>query len=188
MRAVGTKENIEEFIKVMNAGYDYGTMEFDYDRHMFRVFEAVSDEIDEYDDGVFAVTINGYCAWSVRSCMFDDGYYGRIKERYSDDFRGTTLLLESKKLGLNIEVFSEESGMCFQEHCMIDKGEVVIDECIDYEEHYIGDFDTIEEYNEEYGTNFTEDMIQDEEYIYIGGYGDEYGNFKNIVIENLKGE
>ena len=67
MRVVGSKESIEEFIRVMNAGYDYGTMEFDHDRHMFRVFEALNDEIDEYGDNVFGVTINGYCAWSVRS-------------------------------------------------------------------------------------------------------------------------
>jgi hypothetical protein len=173
MRAVGTKENIEEFIKVMNAGYDYGTMEFDYDRHMFRVFEAVSDEIDEYDDGVFAVTINGYCAWSVRSCMFDDGYYGRIKERYSDDFRGTTLLLESKKLGLNIEVFSEESGMCFQEHYMIIDGELVCDECVDWSEYWVEEYETKEEAEEDLEIAITDEEwneAQSEGYFTRGGF------------------
>lgn len=173
MRAVGTKENIEEFIKVMNAGYDYGTMEFDYDRHMFRVFEAVSDEIDEYDDGVFAVIINGYCAWSVRSCMFDDGYYGRIKERYSDDFRGTTLLLESKKLGLNIEVFSEESGMCFQEHYMIIDGELVCDECVDWGEYWVEEYETKEEAEEDLEIAITDEEwneAQSEGYFARGGF------------------
>lgn len=173
MRAVGTKENIEEFIKVMNAGYDYRTMEFDYDRHMFRVFEAVSDEIDEYDDDIFAVTINGYCAWSVRSCMFDDGYYGRIKERYPDDFRGTTLLLESKKLGLNIEVYSEESGMCFQEHYMIIDGELVRDECVDWSEYWVEEYETKEEAEEDLEIAITDEEwneAQSEGYFARGGF------------------
>ena len=55
-------------------------------------------------------------------------------------------------------------------------GEVVEDECVDYTEHWIGEFDTLEEYNEEYETNLTEDMVDDGgEYIIQGGFGDEYG-------------
>jgi hypothetical protein len=37
MRVVGKqRKNVEEFIKIMNADYNYGTMEFNSDRHMFQ--------------------------------------------------------------------------------------------------------------------------------------------------------
>ena len=96
----GKRENIEEFIKVIQSGYNYDTMEFDYDRHLFRVFEAYYEIIEDLGDGLSQVIINGNCAWSVNSCMFEDGYYGRWKSKYKDDFRGTTLPIESKRLNL----------------------------------------------------------------------------------------
>lgn len=151
------RKNVEEFIRVMNAGYDYGTMEFDYDRHMFRVFEAVNDEIEERADGRFQTIINGYCAWSVSSCMLESGYYGRVKRDYPDNFRGTTLPLESERLGVDIEVFSEESGMCFQEHYVIIDGEIACDECVDWEEVWIDDYKTKEEAEEDLGIKITDE-------------------------------
>lgn len=157
MCVVGAKENIEKFIKVINSGYNYGTMEFDYDRHLFRVFEAVNDEIEERYDGRFQTTINGYCAWSVSSCMLEDGYYRSVKKNYPDNFRGTTLDIESKNLDLDIEVFSEESGMCFQEHYIIKNGEVVCDECVDWEEVWIDDYKTKEEAEEDLDMKITDE-------------------------------
>lgn len=141
----GNKENIEEFIKVMKSDYNYNTMEFGFDRHMFRVFEAECDEVEEYDDGVFQAIINGYCAWSVSSCMLEGGYYKDCKDSFGDDFRGTTLLLESKRLNIDIEVYSEECGMCFQEHYIITNGELECDECVDWSEIWIDDYKTKEE-------------------------------------------
>jgi hypothetical protein len=145
MCVVGKKENIEEFIKVIQADYDYGNMTFNYDRHMFRVFEAYYDEIEERLDNMYQVVINGHCAWSVASCMLEGGYYHNIKQRYPSEFRGTTLLLESKRLNLDIEVYSEESGCCFQEHYVIIKGDFVCDECVDWSEIWVDDYETKEE-------------------------------------------
>ena len=173
MCVVGKKESIEEFIEVMNAGYNYGTMEFDYDRQMFRVFEAVNDEIEEYCDGRFQTIINGYCAWSVRSCMFEDGYYRDIKDRYPDNFRGTTLLLESEKLGIDIEVYSEEGGMCFQEHYVIIEGELVRDETTDWEEIWVEGYETKEGAEEDLGIEITDEEWsegQSEGYFTRGGF------------------
>lgn len=170
MKITGRKEVVNELIEMMKWQGKHT------DNGLGRIYDCWVEDAEEYDETFVSVYANGNCAWSVLTAMRN--YKGRHPSLES----------ETKRLGLLVEVYSSEPGMCFQEHCMIDKGSVVIDECIDYEEHYIGDFDTIEEYNEEYRTNFTEEMIQDEEYIYIGGYGDEYGNFKNIAIENLKGE
>ena len=47
MKVVGDKENVEEFIKIMQSDYDYRKMEFDHEKHMGgRVFEANVDEFE----------------------------------------------------------------------------------------------------------------------------------------------
>jgi len=106
----GKKDNIEEFIKVIEADYDYNTMQFSFDRHFFRVFEADYDEIEKVGRGVYQVIINGYCAWSVASCMFEDGYYRNVRKEHRNtvNFKGTTIPLESKRLQLDIEIYSSE--------------------------------------------------------------------------------
>ena len=157
MCVVGTKENVEEFTKVINADYDYRTMQFSYDRHMFRVFEAECDEIEERDNGIYQTVINGYCAWSVSSCMLEGGYYKDCKERYGSNFRGTTLLIESKRLNIDIEVFSEESGMCFQEHYVIRDGRLICNECVDWNEYWIDDYETKEEAEAELDITITDE-------------------------------
>lgn len=167
------RKNIEEFIEVMNADYNYSTMEFDYNRHMFRVFEAVNDEIEERYDGSFQTIINGYCAWSVASCMLEHGYYRDVKRDYPDNFRGTTLPLESKRLGLDIEVFSEESGMCFQEHYVISGGELEVEETVDWEEVWIDNYETKEEAEEDLEMKITDEEWEiglDEGYFTRGGF------------------
>lgn len=176
MRVKGKKENIEEFIKVMKADYNYNTMEFTADRHMYRIFEAyLETDIEEVDDDVYAVTINGDCAWSVNSCMFDNGfsYYGRNKNDYGDKFRGTTVPIESKRLELDIEIFSEETGCCFMEHYIVRKGDVEVDECVDYYEYYVEDYETKEEAEEDLDIKITDEEWDNREdndyYINRGG-------------------
>jgi hypothetical protein len=168
MKITGRKEDVNELIEMMQWKGRYE------DNGLGRIYDCWAEDAEEFDDTFVSVYVNGNCAWSVLTAMRD--YNGRYPSLES----------ETKRLCLVVEVYSSEPGMCFQEHCIIDKGEVVLDDCLDYEEHYIGDFDTIEEYNEEYGTDFTEDMIEDEEYIYVGGFGDEYGRFKKIWIENFR--
>ena len=165
MKITGRKENAEELIEMMKWQGKYE------DNGLGRIYDCWVSGTEEYNDSFVSVYVNGNCAWSVLTAMRN--YNGRHPSLES----------ETERLGLLVEVYSSEPGMCFQEHCMIDRGEVVFEECIEYEEHWIGEFDSIEEYNKECGTNFTEDMIQDEEYIYIGGYGEQYGNFKKIDIK-----
>jgi hypothetical protein len=170
MCVVGAKENVEEFIRVINADYDYGTMEFSCDRHMFRVFEATCDEIEERGDGKFQTVINGYCAWSVSSCMLEGGYYRDCKERYGENFRGTTLRIESQRLNLDIEVYSEESGMCFQEHYIFNNGNLVCDECRDWCEYWLDDYETKEEAEAELGITITDNEWEEGECFSRGGF------------------
>lgn len=169
MKITGRRENVNELIDMMKWQGKY------QDNGLGRIYDCWVEDAEKFDETFVSVYANGNCAWSVLTAM--RSYNGRHPSLES----------ETERLGLVVELYSSEPGMCFQEHCMIDKGEVVFEECIDYEEHCVEEFDTVQEYNEEYGTNFTEDMVQDG-YVYIGGYGDQYGQFKKIEIENLKGE
>lgn len=171
----GTKENVEEFIKVIEADYNYTDMKFTYKRHFFRVFEADYGEIEQMGDDDYRVTISGDCAWSVATCMLEGGYYRDIKARYPREFRGTTLPKESKRLNLAIEVYSEECGMCFQEHYLFDNGDTIIDECVDYNEYYIGDFNSKADAEDELDIEITdEEWNSGEEYIKRGGFEEWY--------------
>lgn len=178
MCVTGKKNDVEEFIKVAQADYDYGTMEFSYDRHFFRVFEAYYDEIEELGpnvdgDNIYQVIINGECAWSVGCCMFSVGYYDDLKERFPNEFRGTTIPAESKRLNLSIEIFSEECGCCFQEHYTVIDGDIIEDECVDWYEYDLSEYDTKEEAEADLGFEITdEEWDSGEEYISRGGFGD----------------
>jgi hypothetical protein len=136
-----------------------------------RVYEFICDtsEIDGNDDDEIVNIIGfGDCAWSVLCSM--------MKEYRVDC---PSLESETERLGLVVEVYSSEIGMQFQEHILIAKGNLIISDCVDYEEHWIEEFDTLEEYNKEYETDFTEDMIDDNGNICIGGFGAQYGMFED---------
>lgn len=106
-------------------------------RHMFRVFEAYVNRIKDEPNASY---LSGYCAWSVYSCMFGTPhtYYDDfITEKHGNKyigFIGTTLPDESRRLNLKIEVYSEEPGCGFMEHYLIDNGEILIEDCVDYQE------------------------------------------------------
>ena len=169
------KENIEEFLKVMNADYDYYNNTFSYDRHMFRVFEAENTDITQRMDGKFESYISGYCAWSVRSTMLnvDCSYYrSNINENPEKYKRATTLELESKNLGLEIEVYSEEEGCCFQEHFLIKDGEIIENKCVDWQCYYwdTDEYPTIEDFNATMDTNFSVEDFDEDNQVTIGGF------------------
>ena len=170
MYVKGSKENVEDFIKMIKSNYDYGTMEFEHNRHMFRVFSADEGELEALGDNTYGVAIDGDCAWSVATCMLEDGYYARCKNKYGDKFRGTTLVQESKNLNLEIEVFSEESGCCFQEHYVVRYGVLEVDECVDWYEYFIDEYDTKKEAEADLGIKITAQEWKAKEIITRGGF------------------
>ena len=155
-KIVGEENNVNEIISMMKWE---GKFE---ENGLGRIYEIECTDESDNADGTISAYGYGDCAWSVLTAMRN---YGG---------REPSLESETERLGLKIEIYSSEPGCAFQEHVIIDNGKVVEEECVDYEEHWVWEFDTIEEYNKEYGTNFTEDMV-DEGNIYIGGFGDEYG-------------
>lgn len=159
MRITGIEAGVNELIKMMERkeGFEnrgLGTQIVSVDEY----------EREKHNDDLITVHLTGDCGWSV---------LGSMRAEYNP----ISLESESERLKLVIEVFSEETGNEFQEHFLVNKGEVLIDKYVDYSEHLIDEYKTIEEYNQEHGTTFTEDMIDDNR-ICVGGFGDDYGNFQ----------
>jgi len=133
MKIKGSKEAIERVLACLKANYNYGEGKPEH-KHFFRVFGAYeSDEMEKNDDGTYTLFVYGDCAWSVSSCMLDGAfsYYELLKKDYPDIFMGTTLEEQSKDC--EIEVFSEEPGMCFSEHYIFKNGECICDDTQDIE-------------------------------------------------------
>lgn len=115
--------------------------------HLFRVFEANVNETECFclppdENGDIIRDISGYCAWSVYSCMFEGRctYYNDFMRDFGIryiGFFGTTIPKLSRLLNLDIEIFSEETGVCFQEHYRVTNGNIIIND----EVHIIVDFD-----------------------------------------------
>lgn len=160
MRITGKEAAIKELIAMLSWQGEFK------EKGLGRVFSFDAEELEETAvPGIFVVTGYGDCAWSVLTAMCD----------YQE--RSRSLESESRRLELVVEVFSSEPGVGFQEHFLIDKGNVIESECVDYEEHWIESCGSLEKYNQENDTNFTPDMINENGDVCIGGFGDDYGVF-----------
>lgn len=169
MLVVGKHEDIEKF---------YDAMSQNGNIYMGRGAEAEIEYEDDYDEeGTDRAQIDGWCKWSVQSALIDnaismrdnpDGWYwGDGADTSKLEF--ITLLEATKKWNLIIEVFSEESGCGFQEHYVFDKGTVLCDECIDYYEYWLDNYETKEEAEEELEIEITDEEWK-EGYANRGGF------------------
>lgn len=163
--AVGRKDCLEELANILSAHYDYSDMTFSHKPHMFRIFDSCQGEYDQLDGLQYAVDFMIECAWSLSSCMFNDheySYYQTIKDTYKENFFGTTITEIAKRLNLQVEMYSEEGGMGFSEHYIIDNyGNILENECYDYFEEYIEDCDSYEEYVDDC---YNEPRVTEEEF------------------------
>lgn len=162
MKITGKLENVREFV-------DFIGWEGKYKNNgVGRVFGACVINYDKYNNDVCSCTIDGDCAWSVYTSMIDNE-------------RRDNLCTMSNKLNVIVEVFSQEPGCAFQEHYVIIKGDLDVDECVDWQYHDVSTYDSLENYNNECGTSFTEDMIGENGDIEVGGFGDNFCVFKNFA-------
>ena len=169
MRITGKRDNVYELIKMLQWKDEYK------ESGLGRTFSCdIVSEACVITDDILFIDVAGDCAWSVLCAM---------REEYKPAPLWS-LEKASRELDLIIEVFSSECGCCFQEHVLIYKGDVRIDDCTDYEEHWVSGYNSLEEYNEENETNFTEDMINENGDICIGGF-DNYGEFQWFGDEYL---
>ena len=149
----GYKDNVEEFTRIIQSNYDYGKPELDFHKpHFWRVFEAYIASYETF--GLLAVAeYDISCAWSVAACMLPGkfSYYDDTKDGINGiKTYGTHLLEIGKKLNLDVEIFSSEPGVGFQEHYRIQSGIMCEDECTEYHELYIGEYETYQDLIDDY--------------------------------------
>ena len=134
-------EILEKLIEILNNNYN---MSEEDPVHMFRIFEATPTFDNE--EKTF-LTVRGYCAWSVYSCMMEGfGTY------YNDCYKGTnatTIDRLAKDLNLYIEIISEEPGMCFMEHIVCFPNGDKIYESVPWYEFDIEEYDTFENFKKD---------------------------------------
>ena len=149
----GYKDNVEEFTRIIQSKYDYDKPDMEFHKpHFWRVFEAYIASYETY--GLLAVAeYDISCAWSVAACMLPGkfSYYDDTKDRINGiKTYGTHLLEIGKKLNLDVEIFSSEPGVGFQEHYRIQSGIMCEDECTEYHELYIGEYETYQDLIDDY--------------------------------------
>lgn len=164
------KGNAEDIVSFYNAMCQNGNV------YMGRGAEAELN-LDAEDNSAM---IDGWCKWSIQSSLIDNAISMRTNpERwwFGDGFDVSkiefiTLPEACKKWNLEMEVYSEEPGCCFQEHYMFTNGEDWLDECVDYYEYYLDEFETKEEAERELEVILTDEEWSDGGYISRGGFGE----------------
>ena len=137
IKAVSKNEDaIKRLIQIMN----YKDPEY----FIYRCRSVYDNGI--YKDGDYYVAdLNGDVAWSCnRWFATQENKDELVVIKYDDDFNPTygtahyiSLDLLCKKLGVAIELYSEESGCCFQEHYQVNaNGEIVCSECVEWTEDW----------------------------------------------------
>lgn len=130
----GEPQKLLEVRKIFLADYDYSkdkvTCTEDY--HVFRTW--VDEDVNDTDVSHGYLSLCGECAWSVATCMLEEGYYQDYVTR--DGFKGITLNQISERYGVDIEVYSKEYGMAFEEHYLIKNGKFEIDDVVSFESIY----------------------------------------------------
>lgn len=159
MKVTGRKEDVLEFVDTLKL---QAALYFDID--------------DTFEQGDYmSVTGFGGCKWSIYSSMRSSRYSFSLEDM-------------SERLDLVIEAYSKEPGLEFQEHILIDKGEVLIDECVDYEEYFVEELDQegLRQLCEK--TGLSADEIKDRSDhngdFTIGGF-DDYGIFRDFMPRSL---
>lgn len=125
MRVVSkSKSSLERFISIMN----YADPEY----YIYRVFLAEPDEIKEHD-GFFHVNIAGDVAWSCYRWFSDkEDTENVLNSENNKTAHYVSIPILCQRLCLGVEVFSQEIGLGFEEHYLVDhSGEILADDCID---------------------------------------------------------
>ena len=163
MMVVGKKSNRDKFVDALKLkGTEW-------------MGRGADIKISEENDG--SCVISGWCKWSVASALINNAESMRknpdkwilLSDKRSE-LTFITLPEASKKYNLDVEVFSEEPGCCFSEHYLIKKGTFEIEECVNYYEYCLCDYETKEEAEAEIGFSISDKDWNSKDYITSGGY------------------
>lgn len=166
MRIAGKKESVDQFIAMLSGKAP---------TRLGRIFSVHKVEpFTPYpgNKSIGYADISGDCAWSIKESMLPGSN------------PSITLATEAKRLGLVVEAYSSEPGNQFQEHILINKGDILTFDCVVYREHYVEDMSEKElaELCEERGPTKEEllSLANDNGDYTVGGFGDDFANFADL--------
>ena len=123
--------------------------------------------------------INGWCKWSIQSALIDNAesmrtnpnmwWWGEGVDVSKLEF--ITLFEACKRWNIDMEVYSEEGGCCFQEHYVVVNGDLICDECVEWNEYCLDDYANKEDAEADWGIEITdEEWNSGECFISRGGF------------------
>ena len=126
----GNRKDVETF---RNALCQIGTT------YMGRGADLMSEEYEDCEDGCRAV-FRGYTKWSVEASLVrnavdmrtnpDMWYFGEGINK--EELTFVTIWEACKSLNLDVEIYSEEIGIGFEEHYLFKDGELITSDCVDF--------------------------------------------------------
>lgn len=168
MRIAGKKESVDQFIAMLSGEAPI---------RLGRVFSVNTDEQFAPfpgNRGIGYADVSGDCAWSIRESMLPGSN------------PAVTLATEAKRLGLAVEAYSSEPGNQFQEHVLINKGDILTFDCVDYEEYFIEDMNEkqLAELCAEKGLT-KEEILSNANHngdYTVGGFGEDFADYKDLSV------
>ena len=165
-----SKENIQAFL---NAMQQEGTL------YMGRGAAIFSRNEIQEEDGKFRFESAGECKWSLEAALILNAENTREEPEhwfFGDNIDSSTLEFitlpeASERFQVDVEMYSEELGCEFQEHKWLERGKYLVDDCVQYRECYLDEYDTKEEAEEDYGRTFSEEEWKEGQ-AYDGGFGE----------------
>lgn len=143
------KQSVERFLAILNYK-DYGLKD-SRGLYLARTFSAECEDGILKEDGLFYADVYGDVAWSIHTCWiggtasyhndatnkYPDGDPKFSVWNYRDGIHYSNLIITipelCKLLKCAIEIWSDEGGIGFQEHYLIDSdGDPVIEGCVDW--------------------------------------------------------
>ena len=146
MRVKGDKQNKEELLKLFLV--EDSNVNKQKKEYIARTWincidgETIANELNNE-----VTIIDFYCAWSVYSCMING---------YPNDKECLTLSKITEKLNLDIQIVSEEQGMCFREFYQFKNGEQLINDSEDFPEDEFDEEELYKEYLKNWAETHTE--------------------------------
>ena len=179
MKVKGEKNNLKIFLDGLTHRGDLKIGRSDSTFHIvnvddLNVFEELN--LEKLDDGVHTLVLKGDCLKSINSSFFK--YVERQNKRGNKGF--ITLADASKDYEVDIEIFSKECDLEFQEHYLICHGKIKERKCVHYIEVCIKKEDTKENLEKEHGIKISDKTwkkAQDTLMLNHGGFGEWKFNF-----------
>jgi len=166
LRVRGYAPNVDELIAILQGDYNYmsclnnidatqGAPYVSHPPHFFRVFKAEVIKKQWLHGLIKYAEIDLEVAWSIWVCMFPGPltYFNDFQKSYGNNSFGSHIIRESQRLQLDIEIWSYEYGLEFQEHYRLNSGILSRNENFEYHAVDISEM-TYDEFREDLGSKF----------------------------------